>query len=251
MNAPTVDPQEVAYYSRLADQWWDEQGKFWPLHRLNRLRVSYLREKICSHFGRDAAAEHPLAGLNVLDIGCGGGILSESMARLGASVHGIDVVERNIGAAERHARQSGLDIRFEHIDVEEVVERGQRYDVVLNMEVVEHVLDLPLFMSLCSRLVADDGIMFVATINRNPISWLFAIVGAEYVLRWLPIGTHQWRKFVKPAELESMLTEHDLGVIASTGVKINPVSGKFSLSPRLLVNYMLAATRQAGGSAPI
>ena len=251
MNAPTVDPQEVAYYSRLADQWWDEQGKFWPLHRLNRLRVSYLREKICGHFGLDAAAGQPLKGLSVLDIGCGGGILSESMAKLGAKVHGVDVVERNIGAAERHARQSGLDIRFEHVDIEEIVERGQRYDVVLNMEVVEHVADLTLFMSLCSRLVADDGIMFIATINRNPLSWLFAIVGAEYVLRWLPIGTHRWSKFVKPAELAEMLADNRLGVIASTGVRINPFSGRFSLSPRPTVNYMLTATRQQSGRASI
>jgi 2-polyprenyl-6-hydroxyphenyl methylase/3-demethylubiquinone-9 3-methyltransferase len=168
------------------------------------------------------------------------------MARLGANVHGIDVVERNIGAARRHARQSGLDIRFEQVGVEQLAERGQRYDVVLNMEVVEHVADLPLFMSLCSRLLDDAGILFIATINRTPASWLFAIVGAEYILRWLPVGTHSWRKFVKPVELERMLGEDGLEVTASTGVRIDPLSARFSLSNWQGVNYMLAATRRAG-----
>jgi 2-polyprenyl-6-hydroxyphenyl methylase/3-demethylubiquinone-9 3-methyltransferase len=241
MNASTVDPKEVAYYHRLAEQWWDEQGKFWPLHRLNRLRVSYLRETICRHFGRAACAQQPLAGLNVLDIGCGGGILAESMARLGATMHGIDVVERNIVVASQHARQSGLEIRFEYVDVADVVERAQRYDVVLNMEVVEHVTNLPLFMSLCSRLVEDDGILFIATINRNPLSWLFAIVGAEYILRWLPVGTHSWRKFVKPAELQALLADNGMSVNASTGVRVNPFTRVFSLCRRQSVNYMLSA----------
>jgi 2-polyprenyl-6-hydroxyphenyl methylase/3-demethylubiquinone-9 3-methyltransferase len=241
MNASTVDPNEVAYYHRLAEQWWDERGKFWPLHRLNQLRASYLREAICRHFGRAAYTRQPLAGLSVLDIGCGGGILAESMARLGASVHGIDVVERNIAVASEHARQSGLDIRFEFVDVEAVVERAQRYDVVLNMEVVEHVADLPLFMSLCARLVADDGILFVATINRSLLSWLFAIVGAEYILRWLPVGTHRWSRFVKPAELESLLAGNRMRVTASSGVRVNPFTRKFSLSRRRAVNYMLSA----------
>jgi 2-polyprenyl-6-hydroxyphenyl methylase/3-demethylubiquinone-9 3-methyltransferase len=239
----TVDPQEVAFYSRLAEQWWDEKGSFWPLHRLNRLRVSYLHKAICDHFGRTTETQQPLAGLSVLDIGCGGGILAESMARLGASVHRIDVVERNIEVAHGHARQSGLAIRYEQVDIKDVVERGRQYDVVLNMEVIEHVANLPLFMSLCTRLVTNNGILFVATINRNLLSWLFAIVGAEYVLRWLPIGTHRWRKFVKPAELESLLTDNGLEVSASTGVQVNPFNRKFSLSPRKQVNYMLTATR--------
>ena len=242
MNSTTVDPDEVAYYTRLADQWWDEQGKFWPLHRLNRLRADYLRRAICRHFGRPWDTRQPLAGLSVLDIGCGGGILSDSMARLGASVHGIDVVERNIGVAREHARKTDLDIQFEYVDVADVVERGHRYDIVLNMEVVEHVADLPLFMSQCTRLVKPQGILFVATINRNPISWLFAIVGAEYILRWLPIGTHSWRKFVKPAELKYLLDENGMEVNATTGVRINPFTRKFSLSRRQPVNYMLSAT---------
>ncbi len=241
MIGPTIDPDEVAFYSQLANQWWDEKGKFWPLHLLNKLRTDYLKTAICHHFDRVCTGEKPLDGLRVLDIGCGGGILSESMANLGASVHGIDVVERNIKIASQHASQSKLAIQYEYVDLEEVVKRPYRYDVVLNMEVVEHVADLPLFVSLCTQLVESDGILYVATINRNPVSWLFAIVGAEYVLRWLPKGTHSWQKFVTPTELESMLATNNMSVNASTGVRVNPFNRKFSLSSNHSVNYMLSA----------
>ena len=243
MHGQTVDPREVAYYERLAAEWWNKAGRFWPLHRLNELRVDYLRARICEHFGRSADAAKPLAGLGVVDIGCGGGILAESMARLGADVHGIDVVKKNIEVARRHGRQSGLSIDYEQITAEELAARGNRYDVLLNMEVVEHVADLPLFMSACGKLVGPSGIAFVATINRNPLSWLFAIVGAEYVLRWLPRGTHTWRRFVRPDELRSLLLRDGLEVIDSTGVAVNPVTRKFRLGKSLAVNYMLCATR--------
>lgn len=242
MQSPTIDQSEVAYYDRMAQQWWDEQGKFWPLHRLNRLRVNYLRAAICDHFGREDTGDKPLAGLSVLDIGCGGGILAESMALLGASVHGIDVVERNIHIASEHAARSGLAIEYEYASVETLVERAQRYDVVLNMEVVEHVSELPRFMSHCTRLVKDEGILFIATINRNLLSWIVAIVGAEYVLRWLPTGTHRWSKFVKPQELEQLLARDGMSVNTSAGVSVNPFTRRFSLTPRLWVNYMLSAT---------
>jgi 2-polyprenyl-6-hydroxyphenyl methylase/3-demethylubiquinone-9 3-methyltransferase len=241
MISSTIDPGEVAFYSQLADQWWDEQGKFWPLHRLNRLRSEYLRIAICRHFGRAAGVDSPLAGLSILDIGCGGGILAESMAALGANVHGIDIVERNIKIASQHALQSQLAIQYEYLTVEDLIERAQHYDVVLNMEVVEHVADLPRFVSLCTQLVARDGILFVATINRNLLSWLFAIVGAEYILRWLPRGTHRWHRFVKPRELEGLLARNAMTVNASTGVQVNPFTRHFSLSPRHAVNYMLSA----------
>ena len=245
MKGSTIDQDEVAYYSQLADQWWDKDGKFWPLHLLNQLRTDYLRKAICQHFGRPYDATSPLSGLKILDIGCGGGILAESMAHLGASVQGIDVVERNINIARQHALQSGLPIEYEYLDVEEAVSRAQRYDVVLNMEVVEHVADLPLFMALCNQLVADGGVMYIATINRNLLSWLFAIVGAEYVLRWLPKGTHSWLKFVKPRELEELLARDNMTVNATTGVRVNPFTRQFSLTPRLSVNYMLSAIQRA------
>ena len=198
MKSETIEPAEVAYYDRLAEQWWDRQGNFWPLHRLNELRVKYLQQMLCLHFGRWCEDDKPLAGLKVIDIGCGGGILSESMATLGANVHGIDVVEKSINVARQHSQQQGLGIKYDYATVEDVVAGGEKYDVVLNMEVVEHVADLPLFMSACTQLVKPNGIMFIATINRTPLSWLFAIVGAEYILGWLPKGTHSWRKFVQP-----------------------------------------------------
>lgn len=241
MKTGTIEPSEVAYYDRLAEQWWDRQGKFWPLHRLNELRVEYLRHSICTHFGRSPGAEKPLAGIRVIDIGCGGGILSESMALLGAAVHGIDVVEKSINIARLHSADKNLPIDYEYVSVEEIVERGAKYDVVLNMEVVEHVADLPLFMSACTDLVNADGIMFVATINRNLLSWLFAIVGAEYILGWLPKGTHSWRKFVRPSELQQLLNLRGLAVTATTGVRINPFTRQFSLSNRAAVNYMISA----------
>ena len=245
MTASTIDPAEVAYYRRLAEQWWDERGPFWPLHRLNRLRVSYLREAICRHFGRDPSSSRPLEGLRILDIGCGGGILSESMARLGARVHGIDVVERNIHIARQHAFRSRLDIDYEEITVEQLAARRHSYDVVLNMEVVEHVANLPEFMAPCCELVADDGITFIATINRNPLAWLVAIIGAEYVLRWLPRGTHHWRKLVKPGELKALLSAGGLQVRDATGVRVNPFNRRFSLTESLRINYMLSATHAA------
>jgi 2-polyprenyl-6-hydroxyphenyl methylase/3-demethylubiquinone-9 3-methyltransferase len=241
MQGPTIDPKEVVFYRQLADQWWDEHGKLWPLHRLNRLRSAYLRIAICQHFGRPCDVSMPLKGLSILDIGCGGGILAESMATLGASVHGIDIVERNIKIARQHAQQSELSIQYEYVNVEDVVMRPHRYDVVLNMEVIEHVTDLPLFVSLCTRLVASDGVLFIATINRSLLSWLFAIVGAEYILRWLPRGTHSWLKFVRPGELEALLASNNMVVNSSTGVQVNPFTHKFSLSPRHSVNYMLSA----------
>ncbi len=243
MKASSIAPREVDCYDRMADQWWDAGGKFWPLHRLNRLRSDYLKNAICLHFGRFPQNPQPLAGIDILDVGCGGGILSESMAALGASVHGIDVSGNNIGIARQHAARSGLDIEYENITVEDLARRGKKYDVFLNMEVVEHVADLSGFMAACASLVGDSGMMFVATINRNLKSWLFAIVGAEYVLGWLPRGTHTWRIFVRPGELESMLEPAGLDVTARAGVGINPFTRAFSLRSSLTVNYMLTAIR--------
>jgi len=243
MQSPTIDQREVDYYARLAEQWGLESGKLWPLHRLNALRVDYLKRRICSHFRRDPAQPRPLGGLRIVDIGCGGGILAESMARLGAEVHGIDVVEKNIEVARRHARQSELPIDYRQVTVEDLAASGEHYDVVLNMEVVEHVADLPLFMSACNRLLGARGLQFIATINRNPWSWLIAIVGAEYILGWLPRGTHRWSRFVRPDELEALLRRDGLHIDDKTGVAVNPLNRNFSLTRRLAVNYMLCASR--------
>ncbi len=239
----TVDPREVEFYTRMAEAWWDRDGAFWPLHTLNELRVDYIRSVVCRYFGRSATDAKPLAGLRVLDVGCGGGVLSEPMARLGADVTGIDVVEKNIGVATLHAREQNLEIDYRLVPVSDVAAAGERFDIVLNMEVVEHVADLDAFMRDCAAVTAAGGMMFVATINRNFVSWLFAIVGAEYILRLLPRGTHRWGMFRKPAEIERLLEADGLGVSDSVGVRVNPFNRRFRLTPSLAVNYMIVAHR--------
>ena len=241
-----VDPREAARYERLAGTWWDRAGPFWPLHRLNELRSAYLRDALANAFDRDPAIARPLHGLDVLDVGCGGGILSESMARLGARVHGIDVVPGNVEVARQHARQTDLSARYEVITAAALAGRGAAYDVVLNMEVVEHVPDVAAFLADCARLLRPGGVMVVATINRTLRSWLFAIVGAEYVLRWLPRGTHRWRRFVPCGELECLLAADGLKLVRATGVRVNPFNRHFALSRSMAVNYMLLARRTAG-----
>lgn len=245
MSQPsTIDPDEITYYERLSKEWWDDSGKFWPLHQLNRIREAYLKTQICLHFDRDVTLDNALKGLSAIDIGCGGGILSESMARLGATVTGIDVVPKSLRVARQHAHSQNLKIEYLDYSAEEMLQLKQQYDVVLNMEVVEHVVELPTFIRSCAQLLKPEGITFIATINRNPLSCLFAIVGAEYVLRWLPRGTHQWSKFVKPSELATLLADNALTVIAKSGVRVNPFNKHFSLTGNLRVNYMLAATAQ-------
>jgi len=247
----SIDPREVEYYTGLAELWWDRGGPFWPLHRLNELRVGWIRNELCRHFGQTAESVAPLTGLRVLDVGCGGGILSESMARLGARVEGIDVVEKNIRIADLHARAEELDIEYSQVTAEGLAGTGRKFDVVLNMEVVEHVADVPGFLRACNRLVAPGGVMVVATINRTLRAWLLAIVGAEYVLRWLPRGTHRWGLFVKPAEIEALLAEDGLSVRARTGVRVNPLTRAFSLQRGTAVNYMLCATRPEYGEGTV
>lgn len=242
----SVDASEVDYYTKLADTWWDTSGPFWPLHKLNRLRVRYLRRVFSHHFGRDPDADRPLAGLSAVDIGCGGGILSESMARLGAEVLGIDVVEKNIQVARLHAQQSGLEtVRYEQIEAEELAERAPRYDMVFNMEVVEHVANLSGFMNACNRLVRPGGAQSISTINRNPLAFLVAIIGAEYVLGWLPKGTHHYGKLRKPSEIKALLDQDGLSIIAQSGVRVNPINRSMSLTNFMGVNYMLVAQKPA------
>ena len=239
----TIDPSEVAHFEKLASLWWDESGPFWPLHGMNRLRSTYIRDQILLRRPDRQAAPRPLEGLRILDIGCGGGILSEAIARLGGSVHGVDMVERNIRIARGHAAEQGLVIDYECCTAEKLAERGEVYDVVLNMEVVEHVADLPLFMRSCARLLGSGGVMFVATLNRTWASYLGAIVGAEYVLRWLPKGTHRWRKFPRPEELEAFMNADGLRLVDRTGVGVNPFNHQFRLTDWLGINYILVATK--------
>ena len=243
LDDPTIDPAEVAHYSALADTWWDPTGPFWPLHKLNELRTTFIRDHLCAHFGRDASVDNPLSGISVLDVGCGGGILSESVAAMGATVRGIDVVEKNIRIARLHAAERDLDIEYCLHTIADEVNAGNHYDVVLNMEVVEHVADVPAFMRDCGAAVNASGVMFVATINRTLKSWLFAIVGAEYILQLLPRGTHRWRDFQRPDTIISLLDEGGLSVANSTGVAMNPIAKTLSFERSMSVNYMLFATR--------
>jgi 2-polyprenyl-6-hydroxyphenyl methylase/3-demethylubiquinone-9 3-methyltransferase len=244
-TSSSVDPAEAAHFQKLAQFWWDPEGPFWPLHRMNSLRLRFIRDHLAARFGRDPAAERPLAGLRILDIGCGGGVLSEAVARLGAEVHGVDVVEKNIRIAERHSKEQGLAIRYEWSSAESLAERGETYDAVLNMEVVEHVADLPFFMDSCIRLVRPGGAMVIGTLNRTAASFLGAIVAAEYVLLWLPKGTHHWRKFPKPKELERLLEQGGMQVIDRTGMGVNPFGWKFRLTRYMGINYMLVAGKPA------
>ena len=240
----TIDPREVEFYTRLADTWWDRDGPFWPLHKLNELRVEYIKEKLCHHFARSSAVKRPLEGLRVLDVGCGGGILSESMAKLGASVTGIDVVDKNLQIASLHAAQQGIEVDYRAATASEVATSGAVFDIVLNMEVVEHVADVKSFMRDCTALTAEGGVMFVATINRTPLAWLFAIVGAEYVLRWLPRGTHRWSMFQKPVDIAAHLHDGGLVVKDTVGVAVNPFSRSLHITTSIAVNYMMFCTQQ-------
>lgn len=239
----TVDPEEIARYRALAEMWWQPDGRLWPLHVLNRLRTEHIRKALCHSLGRDRHADKPLAGLRLLDIGCGGGLLSEAMAREGADVLGVDVVDRNIAVARQHAADQGLAVTYELHTAEALAERGETFDVILNMEVVEHVANLSSFMRNVHRMLRPGGHTFVATINRNPISWLVAIVGAEYLFRILPRGTHQWRRFVTPSETRALFARDGLEEVARTGVKVNPLNRKMWLSRSMSVNYMLQARR--------
>lgn len=241
----TIDTAELAHFERLARRWWDAEGPFWPLHGMNSLRAGYIRNQLIQRFGLRSDAEQPLQGLRILDIGCGGGILSETIARQGATVHGMDMVAENIRIARLHAEGQGLSLEYECGTAEALVARGEHYDVVLNMEVVEHVAHLPQFMESCATLVRPGGILFVSTINRTLASFLGAIVAAEYLLRWLPRGTHHWRKFPKPRELEDLLATRGFTILERTGLTLNPLTRRFRLIPYLGINYLLVAVRQA------
>jgi len=246
-TASSVSPDEVAKFAAMAASWWDPTGPFKPLHKFNPVRLAYLRDRIGAHFARGEDDPLPFTGLSLLDIGCGGGLLSEPMARLGATVTGIDATPKNVSVASLHAAQSDLDIRYRHATAEELVAEGRQFDVVLTMEVVEHVADPGPFIADCARLLAPGGICFAATLNRTAKSFALAIVGAEYVLGWLPRGTHSWSKFVKPSELARWFREAGLDLGDVTGVGYNPLTDRFSLGRDVGVNYMMVATRPKTG----
>jgi len=242
----TIDPAEVEKFQAMAAEWWDPNGKFRPLHMLNPCRLDYITSQIAAEFGRDLAMERPFEGLRVLDIGCGGGLLSEPMARLGADVFGADAAGRNIPVARLHAESQGLAIDYRHTTAEALVAAGEVFDVVLNMEVVEHVSDPQAYLQACHDLLKPGGLMVCSTLNRNAKSYVFAIVGAEHVMRWLPKGTHDWAKFITPDELVSMLESAGLDPVDRKGMVFNPVTWSWSLSARdLSVNYVTTSLRPA------
>lgn len=242
-DTTTVDPAEVARFEQVAQTWWDPKGPMRALHRFNPVRLAYIRDEACRRFGRDPRSARSLEGLTILDVGCGGGVLSEPLARLGATVTGLDPASGNIAVAKLHAERAGIAVDYRSETVEAVVGRGETFDIVLAMEVVEHVTDVQAFVRACSRGVKPGGFLAMATINRTLRAFALAIVGAEYVLGWLPRGTHQWDRFVTPEELALAIEATGLTVTDRTGVVYNPLRDQWSLSRDLAVNYMVLAAR--------
>ena len=236
MESNTINKLEIAKFSKIAAEWWNPNGKFKPLHKFNPIRIKYLRENIIEHFKLKKTSS-PLKGLNILDIGCGGGLLSEPITRLGAKVTAIDASEKNIQVAKFHAKKNNLNIHY-LCSSPEKLNFNKKFDVVLNMEIVEHVDDLNLFIKKSSSLLKKNGLMFVATLNKTFKSYMFAIIGAEYILKWLPIGTHDWEKFVKPDDLVNLAINSNLKLKKLTGMKFNPIIDKWSLSNDNSVNYI-------------
>jgi 2-polyprenyl-6-hydroxyphenyl methylase / 3-demethylubiquinone-9 3-methyltransferase len=239
----SIDPDEVAKFSALAAQWWDPQGKFAPLHKFNPVRLAFIRQEAASHFGRDTRALRPFEGLTLLDIGCGGGLLSEPMTRLGFAVTGADASEKNIGTARTHAAQSGLSIAYRATTAEALAAEEMAFDVVLNMEVVEHVADVDAYLTACARLVKPGGLTIVATLNKTLKSLALAKFAAEYVLGWMPRGTHDWNRFIPPVQLQESLQQAGLTILKTQGVFFDILTWDWRLSPDLDVNYMVVATK--------
>ncbi len=241
----TVDPAEVERFQRVSDEWWDPNGKLAPLHRLNPVRLGFIRDRAAAHWRREPLGSAPLKGLSLLDIGCGGGLIAEPMTRLGAGVTGIDAAPGNLTTARRHAEGQALAIDYRAATAEALAEEGASFDIVLALEIVEHVADVDLFLKSCARLVKPDGLLFLSTLNRTAKAWALAVVGAEYVLRWLPRGTHDWRKFLKPSEVARGLAAGGIDVQEIVGVVYSPLERAWSLNKRDLdVNYMLYGTKR-------
>ena len=236
MKTNTINKKEIEKFSKIAEEWWDPDGKFKPLHNFNPIRISYIKENIIKSFGLKQEGKI-LSKIKILDIGCGGGLLTEPMSRLGAEVYGIDASKKNIEVAKIHAKKSGLNIKY-FCSSPENFKKDLKFDVILNMEIVEHVEDVVLFLEACSKLLKKDGIMFVATLNKTLKSYIFAIIGAEYILKWLPIGTHEWEKFIKPEELINISKKFDLSLSDLQGVKFNLIKNNWNFSSDKSVNYI-------------
>ena len=232
----SVNKKEIDKFSKMADEWWDPEGKFKPLHKFNPTRIKYIKENIINNFKLKNKSK-PLSGIKILDIGCGGGLLSEPMSRMGANVTGIDASDKNIKIAKLHSKKNKLKINY-LCSSPEKLKITKKFDVILNMEIVEHVEDIDFFLKSCSKLLKKNGLMFVATINKTLKSYIFAIIGAEYVLRWLPIGTHEWEKFVKPEDLKKILMKYDLSLNKLEGMNFNIIKDEWSISRDLSVNYI-------------
>ena len=240
---PSLDPSEVAKFSAMAAEWWNPKGKFGVLHVFNPVRLQFIKEQVTARLARDPLERKPFHGLRFLDIGCGGGLLTEPMSRLGASITGVDPSEKNIKTATVHAQEMGLDIDYRVGTAEDLAAAGEQFDVILNMEVIEHVADPVAFTRTCASMLKPGGLMFVATLNRTLKSFGLAIVGAEYVLGWLPKGTHQWEKFITPAELKGWLADNGLATKEELGVTYSPLTRQWKVSRDMAVNYMLVAQR--------
>tara|TARA_Y100000591_G_scaffold307050_1_gene306056 strand:+ start:1389 stop:2117 length:729 start_codon:yes stop_codon:yes gene_type:complete len=234
----TINKEEIQKFSNLADQWWDVNGKFKPLHMFNPIRIEYITNNIKKHYDIKKDKDNYLNGLNILDIGCGGGLISEPMSRLGANVTGIDASEKNVKIAKLHAKKNGLKINYLNITPENLGD-FEKFDIILNLEIIEHVNDVNLYIKSCHKLLKKNGIMFTATLNRSFMSYIKAIIGAEYILRWLPIGTHDWNKFIKPEELENLLSKVNFSTLDIKGFEFKPLSKKWILSNDLSVNYII------------
>jgi len=232
----SVNKKEIEKFSNMADEWWDPHGKFKPLHKFNPIRIKYIKESIINQFNTKNKNK-PLSGINILDIGCGGGLLSEPMCRLGANITGIDASLKNIKTAKFHAKKKGLKINY-ICSSPEKLKNSKKFDVILNMEIVEHVEDISFFLKSCSNLLKKNGLMFVATINKTLKSYVFAIVGAEYILRWLPIGTHEWEKFVNPEDLKKILAKNNLSLKKLDGMHFNIIKDEWGISKDLSINYI-------------
>ena len=238
----TINKSEIQKFSNLAEEWWDVNGKFKPLHKFNPIRIEYILDKISNHFSLDRKKNNFLQNLKILDIGCGGGLISEPMARLGGNVTGIDASEKNIKVASLHSNKGGLKIKYLNNSPEQL-DPAEKFDIILNLEVVEHVDNLDLYLKSCLNLLKRNGLMFTATINRTFISYIKAIVGAEYILRWLPIGTHDWNKFLKPEELENKLINLKFSTKDISGLDFNPILNKWKLSSNISVNYIICSIK--------